>query len=234
MLYVFIFGVLGVAMERLGYSRPALLLGFVLGETIERYFQVSLKAYGWSFFMRPISLAIIAIALLCLLWPNRRRIAALWRPRMIRAEVLFPSMLFVGVAGLLAAGLTVLGYSWPVIAFPFGAGAIMCALCIVEVAQDAGGARARPLRRARKSSSRLTWSSVAWVFALGGFVYRPRLCVRSGRLSAGLSARQRLVLAPIDRHRRRLAAGDLGTVHQGAARAAADRALVDVVSGPGL
>ena len=36
-MFVFIFGVLGVTMERLDYNRPALLLGFVLGETIERY-----------------------------------------------------------------------------------------------------------------------------------------------------------------------------------------------------
>ncbi len=80
-LYVFIFGVLGVAMERLNYNRPALLLGFVLGETIERYFQVSLKAYGWLFFMRPVSIAIIVIALVCLLWPSRRQIASLWGRR---------------------------------------------------------------------------------------------------------------------------------------------------------
>jgi TctA family transporter len=77
--FVFIFGVLGVAMERLGYNRPALLLGFVLGETLERHFQVSVSAHGPLFFLRPISLAIIAAAVLCLLWPNRRRIALLWR-----------------------------------------------------------------------------------------------------------------------------------------------------------
>jgi TctA family transporter len=78
-LFVFIFGVLGVAMLRLGYNRPALLLGFVLGETIERYYQVSMNAYGATFFMRPISIAIIVAALACLLWPSRRRIALMWR-----------------------------------------------------------------------------------------------------------------------------------------------------------
>lgn len=78
-LFVFIFGALGVAMERFGYNRPALLLGFVLGETIERNFEVSVKAHGPLFFMRPISLAIIAVTVLCILWPNRRRIALLWR-----------------------------------------------------------------------------------------------------------------------------------------------------------
>lgn len=78
-LFVFIFGALGVAMQRLNYNRPALLLGFVLGEMIERYYQVSMNAYGAAFPLRPISLAIIVLALVCLVWPNRRRIAVLWR-----------------------------------------------------------------------------------------------------------------------------------------------------------
>jgi TctA family transporter len=77
--FVFVFGALGVAMERLDYSRPALLLGFVLGEMIERYFHVSLQAHGPLFFTRPVSLAIIAVALACLLWPAGRRLAARWK-----------------------------------------------------------------------------------------------------------------------------------------------------------
>lgn len=79
-LFVFAFGALGIAMVRLGYNRPALLLGFVLGETIERYYQVSMNAYGALFFLRPISITIIVLALIALLWPNRKRITRLmWR-----------------------------------------------------------------------------------------------------------------------------------------------------------
>jgi putative tricarboxylic transport membrane protein len=78
-LFVFIFGVLGVVMERLDYNRPALLLGFVLGETIERYLQISLNAYGDLFFLRPISLTIIALAAACIFWPRRRLLTRLWR-----------------------------------------------------------------------------------------------------------------------------------------------------------
>jgi TctA family transporter len=78
-VFVFVFGALGLAMERLGYNRPALLLGFVLGETLERHLEVSLAAHGPLFFLRPISLAIIVAALICLAWPNRRRITLLWR-----------------------------------------------------------------------------------------------------------------------------------------------------------
>jgi putative tricarboxylic transport membrane protein len=78
-LFVFIFGALGVTMERLDYNRPALLLGFVLGDTIERYFQISMNAYGGLFFMRPLSITIIILALLCIFWPSRKRLAGLWR-----------------------------------------------------------------------------------------------------------------------------------------------------------
>jgi putative tricarboxylic transport membrane protein len=77
--FVFLFGALGVAMERLGYNRPALLLGFVLGEGLERHLEVSLAAHGPLFFMRPISLTIIAIGAAFLLWPARRRISLVWR-----------------------------------------------------------------------------------------------------------------------------------------------------------
>lgn len=80
-LFVFVFGALGVLMDRLGYNRPALLLGFVLGEMIERYYQVSVSAYGAYFLMRPISLVIIAAVLLCLLWPRRALVLRYWRLR---------------------------------------------------------------------------------------------------------------------------------------------------------
>ena len=75
-LFVFVFGALGVAMARYGYNRPALLLGFVLGETIERYYQVSVNAYGAAFLLRPIALTLVAITLLAIVWPKRKR---LWR-----------------------------------------------------------------------------------------------------------------------------------------------------------
>jgi hypothetical protein len=89
---------------------------------------------------------------------------------MTRAEILFPSLLFVVVAAFLIAGLTVLDYSWAVIAFPLGAGVIMCALCVVEVARTLAGHSAPPLPE-QEELEPLTWGSVAWVFALGGFVY---------------------------------------------------------------
>lgn len=55
------FGILGFAMKRLEYSRAALVLGFVLGELFEFYLARSLKIFGWTFFMSPASLIMLAI-----------------------------------------------------------------------------------------------------------------------------------------------------------------------------
>jgi TctA family transporter len=59
-----VLGVLGYAMATYGFNRPALLLGFVLGHLAEVSFFVSLGAYGPLFFLRPISLIIIALIIL--------------------------------------------------------------------------------------------------------------------------------------------------------------------------
>ncbi len=56
-----IFGLLGFIMKRLGYFRPPLLLGFVLGELMEFYLLRSVKLFGPLFFMTPICLVQIAI-----------------------------------------------------------------------------------------------------------------------------------------------------------------------------
>lgn len=56
-----VFAVLGLSMRQLGYNRPALILGFILGFFFERYFFISLQIGGPLFFMRPISLILIVI-----------------------------------------------------------------------------------------------------------------------------------------------------------------------------
>jgi len=62
------FGLVGMAMKLLGWSRPALVLGFVLGSLIERYLSISYSLDGPSFVFRPgvaalLSLIAIGIAL---------------------------------------------------------------------------------------------------------------------------------------------------------------------------
>lgn len=56
-----IFGGLGVLMGKFGFSRPALILGFILGRLFEKYLFIALATAGPLFFVRPISLALIFI-----------------------------------------------------------------------------------------------------------------------------------------------------------------------------
>ncbi|MBI4286343.1 MAG: tripartite tricarboxylate transporter permease [Chloroflexi bacterium] len=61
-----IFGALGFGMRRLGFNAPALLVGYVLGSLFEQYWFIAIQVSGPTFFMRPISLGIIAVTVLVL------------------------------------------------------------------------------------------------------------------------------------------------------------------------
>jgi TctA family transporter len=69
-----IFGIVGFVMKRLNFSRPALVLGFVLGEQFETYFWRSYKLSGPTFFMTTGSLIMFGIIVLIFLWPLIRKI----------------------------------------------------------------------------------------------------------------------------------------------------------------
>ena len=72
-VYVFVFGALGYVMKELHYSRAPLILGFVLTNALESYLHISLRSFGGMFFMRPISLIIIALLVLGIVWPSLKR-----------------------------------------------------------------------------------------------------------------------------------------------------------------
>lgn len=55
-------GVLGTLMRRFGWSRPALLIGFVISSQSETYLYQSTQFYGSTFWMRPGALIILAVA----------------------------------------------------------------------------------------------------------------------------------------------------------------------------
>ena len=62
LLVVVAFGVLGYFMRRFGYPRPAMILGLVLGELMERYLYRSMMAYGFSWLTRPAVIVLLIIA----------------------------------------------------------------------------------------------------------------------------------------------------------------------------
>jgi hypothetical protein len=59
------FGLLGWAMKHAKWPRPPLILGLILGGTLERYLFVSTERYGWIGWMtRPVVVTILAIAVI--------------------------------------------------------------------------------------------------------------------------------------------------------------------------
>jgi putative tricarboxylic transport membrane protein len=80
---VIVFGILGFLMKRFNYPRPSLALGFVLGALFEHYLNLSLMTVGPLFFLRPISLIIIAITILVLAYGPIRSIIGRRKKRVI-------------------------------------------------------------------------------------------------------------------------------------------------------
>lgn len=76
-----LFGVVGLAMKRFGYSLPAVIVGVVLGATAENNLVLTTKIFGWSFVERPLT-DLLIVAILAVLVAGTRR-----RDRGTRAEV---------------------------------------------------------------------------------------------------------------------------------------------------
>jgi TctA family transporter len=68
LVVVLVIGFGGWLMKRCGWPRPPLLLGFVLGELVERYLFISVRAYGAAFLARPLVLVIFAITILTIVY----------------------------------------------------------------------------------------------------------------------------------------------------------------------
>ncbi len=63
------FGMLGWAMKHFRWPRPPFVLGFILGEPIERYMFISIECYGVEWLIKPFVLVMFAFAALSLLGP---------------------------------------------------------------------------------------------------------------------------------------------------------------------
>jgi TctA family transporter len=63
------FGLVGWIMKQFKWPRPPLILGVVLGDTIERYLFISIERYGLSWMLRPIVALLFALAILGLIRP---------------------------------------------------------------------------------------------------------------------------------------------------------------------
>ncbi|MDP6559653.1 MAG: tripartite tricarboxylate transporter permease [Candidatus Binatia bacterium] len=75
-IVLFSFGFLGYLMKRWGWPRPPIALGIILGRYMERYLDISLSRYGWTWLGRPIVVVLIGGLLATIYFAVRRRPAA--------------------------------------------------------------------------------------------------------------------------------------------------------------
>jgi TctA family transporter len=76
--FLLAFGMLGWIMKRLGWPRPPMVLGFVLGPIFERYMFLSDQIYGARWMARPIVIGIAILIAWALYRPLRETVTKLW------------------------------------------------------------------------------------------------------------------------------------------------------------
>lgn len=118
-------GVLGFVMKRLGWSRPPVILGFVLGALLENYTFISTLRYGADWLTRPVVMVLLTMAAIGIFGPIvKGMIAARRAPAQERTrwtlnldwrELSFPVLLF---ALFLYALVTASGWSFGSKLFP--------------------------------------------------------------------------------------------------------------------
>ena len=104
-------GALGILMKRFGWSRPAMLIGFVLAPQAENYLYQAVQFYDWAFLLRPGVLIIGGITALSVWFGTKNRVDDTGSTIVGAVEV--------GASGVGAAfgGRPPLADRWPQIAF---------------------------------------------------------------------------------------------------------------------
>jgi putative tricarboxylic transport membrane protein len=74
LLVVVGFGILGYFMRRYGYPRPAMILGLVLGDLMEKYLYRSVASYGFSWLSRPAVIVLMILAAASFVFTVRGRL----------------------------------------------------------------------------------------------------------------------------------------------------------------
>src|SRR3954462_1341054 len=107
------FGLVGWLMKQFKWPRPPLILGVVLGDTIERYLFISIERYGVSWFARPVVAILFLMAFFGLVRPFlqdvrihggvRKMLSGFQVPRFHPSQLFTMFMICVIVTALLAA-----------------------------------------------------------------------------------------------------------------------------------
>jgi TctA family transporter len=135
------FGMLGWAMKHFKWPRPPLVLGFILGATIERYMFISIQRYGISWMLRPFVVVMFIMAGLSLLRPlladirshgGVKKMVSQWGHPMLSPENLFAAALLCLFIAMIAASLD-WSFAARIIPTIVGTGAILfCSLSLIN------------------------------------------------------------------------------------------------------
>ncbi len=116
-----IFGVVGWIMKRLGWPRPPMVLGIVIGGTFERYLYISTSLLGYAWLLRPVVIGILCVVAWVLFRPLAAIVKSVFaelrqigsHPLRLSASAAFTLAIiaFIVVAIVMSAG-------WPAAAKP--------------------------------------------------------------------------------------------------------------------
>jgi TctA family transporter len=135
------FGMLGWAMKHFRWPRPPFVLGFILGDVIERYMFISIQRYGVSWMIKPFVVVMFAMAGLSLLRPllqdirghgGLKNMVSQWGHPQFSANNLFPAALLCLFIAMLSQSF---GWAFAARIIPtiVGIGAILfCSLSLIN------------------------------------------------------------------------------------------------------
>jgi TctA family transporter len=135
------FGMLGWAMKHFKWPRPPLVLGFILGQVIERYMFISIQRYGVSWMLRPFVVVMFIMAGLSLLRPlladvrthgGVKKMVSQWGHPKFSPENIFAAGLLCLFIAMIAASLD-WSFAARIIPTIVGTGAILfCSLSLIN------------------------------------------------------------------------------------------------------
>ena len=135
------FGMLGWAMKHFKWPRPPLVLGFILGQVIERYMFISIQRYGISWMLRPVVVVMFIMAGLSLLRPlladvrthgGVKKMVSQWGHPKFSPENIFAAGLLCLFIAMIAASLD-WSFAARIIPTIVGTGAILfCSLSLIN------------------------------------------------------------------------------------------------------